>query len=147
MRVAAFTAERRFAPAASCEAASSSQRIPVSRIVVKGSRAKDHAEVCSITRAVILTKIVGRNGYPDYCDQALAFSAILYPASHRHSLRSAFRTGRRRSGLPRSAFIPEQVRLRLSAGGASSASGKIRAPEPGHLPFGPSVTASSACLV
>jgi len=40
MRVAAFTAERRFAPAASCEAASSSQRIPVSRIVVKGSRAE-----------------------------------------------------------------------------------------------------------
>src|SRR5262249_61850426 len=62
----------------------------------KGLAPKDHAEVCSITRAVILTKIVGRNGYPDYCDQALAFSAILYPASHRHSLLSAFRRSEER---------------------------------------------------
>src|SRR5262249_8647960 len=104
MHVAVFTAERRLAPAA-LWTASSSRRIPVFASSSKCLAPKDHAEVCSITRAVILTKIVGRNGYPDYCDQALAFSAILYPASLRHSLRVAFRTGRRRSGLPSSAFI------------------------------------------
>jgi len=47
----------------------------------KGLAPKDHAEVCSIPRAVILTGATGRNGYPDHYDQALAFSAILYPAS------------------------------------------------------------------
>src|SRR5262249_15760394 len=62
---------------------------------------KDHAEVCSIARAVILTRRTGRNGYPDHYDQAFAFSAILYPTSRRHSLRFAFRSKRRRSGLPR----------------------------------------------
>jgi hypothetical protein len=109
---------------------------------------KDHAEVCAIARAVILTRVTGRNGYPDHYDQALAFSAILYPASRELPLRSAFldfNELRRRSGLPRSAFIPERVRSRLSAGGASSASGDLPAPELGHLPFGPSVTASCAC--
>ncbi|MBO0799524.1 MAG: hypothetical protein J2P31_11950 [Blastocatellia bacterium] len=38
---------------------------------------KDLAEVCAITRAVILTRVIGRNGYPDHYDRALAFSAIL----------------------------------------------------------------------
>jgi hypothetical protein len=39
---------------------------------------KDLAEVCAITRAVILTRVIGgRNGYPDHYNRALAFSAIL----------------------------------------------------------------------
>jgi hypothetical protein len=109
---------------------------------------KDLAEVCSITRAVILTRVIGRNGYPDRYNRALAFSAILYPAFRGLPLRSAFldfKELRRRSGLPRSAFIPGRVRSRLSAGGASSASENLPTPELGHLPFGPSVTASYAC--
>jgi hypothetical protein len=32
------------------------------------------------------------NGYPDRCNQALAFSAIFYPASRGLSLRAAFRS-------------------------------------------------------
>jgi hypothetical protein len=44
---------------------------------------KDHAEVSAVTRAV--------NGYPDHYNQAFAFSAIAYPASHQRSSRSAFR--------------------------------------------------------
>src|SRR5439155_3726105 len=38
------------------------------------------------------------------------------------------------------------VRSCLSAGGASSATGDLRAPVPDHVPFGPSLTASLACL-
>jgi hypothetical protein len=34
--------------------------------------------------------VIGRNGYPDHYNQALAFSAILYPASRGLSLRAAF---------------------------------------------------------
>ena len=51
---------------------------------------KDLAEVCAITRAVILTRVIGRNGYPDHYNRAFAFSAILYPTSYGLSLRSAF---------------------------------------------------------
>jgi hypothetical protein len=90
MRVAVSTAERRLAPAA-----------PAGRLQVldeflffasssKGLVPKDHAEVCAIARAVILTRVTGRNGYPDHYDQALAFSATLYPASRGLLLRSAF---------------------------------------------------------
>jgi hypothetical protein len=63
---------------------------------------------------------VPQSGYPDHYNQAFAFSAILYPASHRRSLRSAFRQRRRRSGLPRSGPITGSVRSRLDAGGHSS---------------------------
>jgi hypothetical protein len=38
------------------------------------------------------------------------------------------------------------VRSRLDAGGSSSAPGEIGAPGPGHLPFGPSLSAPLACL-
>jgi hypothetical protein len=44
-------------------------------------------------------------------------------------------------GLPRFVCIPAWVRSRLSAGGASSATGEVRAPVPDHLPFGPSLLA------
>ena len=50
-------------------------------------------------------------------------------------------------GLPRSTRVPfpEGVRLRLSAGGTTSARGDIATPLPRHLPFGPSLSASLAC--
>ena len=38
------------------------------------------------------------------------------------------------------------VRSRLDAGGSSSAPGKIGVPGPGHIPFGPSLSAPLACL-
>jgi len=77
----------------------------------------------------------------------------LVPSSHTRSLRSSpygslsrpeISAGRT-TGLPRSAWVPEWVRSRLSAGGAMSASGEFETPEPGHLPFGPSLSASLAC--
>jgi hypothetical protein len=37
------------------------------------------------------------------------------------------------------------VRPRLDAGGSASAPGELRVPGPGHLPFGPSLSASLAC--
>src|SRR5512135_1576373 len=43
-------------------------------------------------------------------------------------------------------FDHSGVRSCLSAGGASSATGDIATPLPGHLPFGPSLTSSLACL-
>ncbi len=39
------------------------------------------------------------------------------------------------------------VRSRLYAGGSSSAPGEIGAPGPGHVPFGPSLSAPLACSV
>jgi hypothetical protein len=61
-------------------------------------------EVCSVTRAVMLSDVNRLNDYPDHYNQAFAFSAILYPTSHRLSLRSAFLSDedlKRRTGLPR----------------------------------------------
>src|SRR5262249_55118199 len=55
---------------------------------------------------------VPQGGYPDHYHQAFAFSAIVYPASHRHSLRFAFRTGRRRSGSGKEATLPSPPPLR-----------------------------------
>src|SRR6516162_3175067 len=43
-------------------------------------------------------------------------------------------------------FDHSGVRSCLSAGGASSATGDVAAPVPGHVPFGPSLTASWARL-
>ena len=48
------------------------------------------------------------------------------------------------TGLPRSAGVPRWVRPRLFAGSSTTASGKFGVPEPGHVPFGPSLSASLA---
>ena len=40
---------------------------------------------------------------------------------------------------------PAWVRSRLYAGGSTSALGKFGVPSPGHVPFGPGVSASCAC--
>ena len=42
---------------------------------------------------------------------------------------------------------PAWVRSRLYAGGSSSAPGEFGAPGPGHVPFGPSLSAPLACSV
>jgi|SRR6187431_2395112 hypothetical protein len=84
------TTGRRLALAA-LWAASSSRRIPVCCVIVKVFRAErprgsllgypDHDVVDGNQL----------NGYPDHYNQAFAFSAIFYPASHQPSSRSAFR--------------------------------------------------------
>src|SRR5262249_45991002 len=69
-----------------------------------GSRRRERLRSDSSRHVLPSRDLVTRkqlNGYPDRYNQALAFSAILYPASRRHSLRFAFRSRRRRSGLPR----------------------------------------------
>jgi hypothetical protein len=105
---------------------------------------KDHAEVCAIARAVILTGVTGRNGYPDRYNQAFAFSAILYSASLRHPLRSAFRLARERSGLPRFGSITKSVRSRLDAVTQDVHDTGTMNLYTSHLPFGYSVSASCA---
>jgi hypothetical protein len=55
----------------------------------------------------------------------------------------------KRWGLPRFTQVPflGGVRLRLSAGGATSAGGVRVSPLPGHVPFGSSLSASLACCL
>src|SRR5262249_60694293 len=65
---------------------------------------------------------------------ASASSPIPSPQPYRLALRRAFPFGRI-AGLPRSMKTAESVRSRFSAGGATSATGEVRAPVPDHLPF------------
>src|SRR5262249_51607085 len=82
--------------------------------------------------------------YPLHYRTAFAFSLLLYPPSHRLLLRVAFPSGEA-TGLPRFAAVTVWVRSRLSAGGTSAALEEFGASRLGHLPFGPSVSASCAC--
>src|SRR5262245_18871450 len=92
--------------------------------------------------------VAGRlNPYPTCYRSAFACSLIPYPPPRGPTLRQAFRgrcRPREATGLPRSAAVPVWVRSRLSAGGATSAPEEFGASGPGHVPFGPSVTASCA---
>jgi len=76
-------------------------------------------EVCPLSRGVMLP-CGRRNPYPPHYKAAFAFSTILYPQSHRLTLRLAF-SEERTTGLPRSARVPAWVRSLLYAGGAMSA--------------------------
>ena len=51
---------------------------------------RDPAEVCSLSRGVMLPPARARNPYPTHYRSAFAFSAIPYPQTHRHALRLAF---------------------------------------------------------
>src|SRR5262249_41610499 len=75
------------------------------------------------------------NPYPTHYRSAFAFSAILYPAFHRHSLRSAFLSQRRRLGLPRSTSITRSVRSRLDVGGLIVHDAGLANPHSDHTPF------------
>ena len=89
------------------------------------------------------------NPYPVHYRPAFACSLIPYPPSHRRALRYAFRgrcRPRETTGLPRSAAVPVWVRSRLSAGGPTTAPEEFGDSGPGHVPFGPSVSASCAWL-
>ena len=52
----------------------------------------DQAEVCPLSRGVMLP-YGRRNPYPPHYKAAFAFSTILYPQSHRLTLRLAFPKG------------------------------------------------------
>ena len=71
------------------------------------------------------------------------------PASHRLTLRAAFRPSvrekrRERTGLPRSALTTGSDRFCLDAGGTTFAAEEDVASAPGHVPFGDSETAACA---
>ncbi len=85
--------------------------------------------------------------YPAHYRPAFASSGIPYPLVHRPPSRASFHCPVETVGLTtfRTSTIPGGVRLRLCAGGTTSARGEIRAPLPGHMPFGSSLSASLAC--
>src|SRR6516225_55391 len=74
----------------------------------------------------------------------------LAPSSLPRCLISLLRSRPSLAGKQRGYFVHlsdhSGVRSCLSAGDASSATGDIAAPVPGHVPFGPSLTASLARL-
>jgi hypothetical protein len=110
--VTVFTAERRLAPAASSETASSSRRIPVSCIVVKESRTErprgsQRGYQCRKTAILIIT--IRRSLFPR--------SFTRPPVGLPYGRLSAANSLRRRSGLPRFVSITRSVRSRLDAGG------------------------------
>ena len=87
------------------------------------------------------------NPYPADYRPAFACSLIPYPLPHQLALASSLS---RLPGRRRAYHVPPTVtvwvRSCLSAGGASSAPGEFGAPGPDHVPFGPSLSASLACL-
>jgi hypothetical protein len=109
MHVTVFTAERRLAPAASIETASSSRRILVSCIIVKESRAERprgsqrRYQPPSCHRSHRSSVSVDSNDYPGHYSRAFAFSAILYPPPMGQPCGwlSTDNTWWRRPGLPR----------------------------------------------
>jgi hypothetical protein len=99
-------------------------------------------EVCPLARGVMSPSL---NPYPARYRPAFAFSLIRYPQPHRLALRLAFPKGGLRAYHV--ALLKSCVggRSRPYAGGSSSAPGEFGAPGPGHLPFGPSLSAPLAC--
>jgi hypothetical protein len=77
------------------------------------------------------------NFYLPHYQAAFACSLILYPYHLRLILRFAFPDGSE-TGLPRSAFITEQVRSSLFAGGHSVHDRGSVSFCPDRIPFGPS---------
>ena len=94
-------------------------------------------EVCPLSRGVMSQPLSG------LLPAGLRLLPPPLPAVPSASLASRF-PGGETTGLPRSADVPVWVRSRLSAGGSSSAPEEFGAPGPGHVPFGPSDSASCA---
>src|SRR2546423_8070207 len=106
---------------------------------------EDQREVCRLSpRGDVVRRL---NPYPAHYRPAFACSLLPYPPPFRFTLRLTFRCRCRHrgtTGLPRSAAVPVWVRSRLSAGGSASAPEEFGASGPGHVPFGPSGSASCA---
>jgi hypothetical protein len=104
-------------------------------------------EVGSLSRGVMLPRKVQRLSTSLQC--SLRFFHPPIPAIPSACLATRFPQAeylaRRMTGLPRSASVPVRLRSRLSAGGATSASGELGTPELVHLLFSPSLSASLAC--
>ncbi len=85
--------------------------------------------------------------YPAHYRPAFASSGIPYPLVHRPPSRASFHCPVETVGLTtlHTSTIPGGVRLRLCAGGTTSARSEIRTLLPGHVPFGSSLSASLAC--
>ncbi len=76
---------------------------------------------------------------------AFAFSILLYPQSYRLPLRSAF-PFRRTTDLPRSVHVPvDDVGLACSPVALRLRWEKEEIPQPVHVPFWSSLSASLAC--
>ena len=98
-------------------------------------------EVCPLSRRVMFQPV----SVP--LQDGIRFFPPPYPHHRWSALRLPyFSCEKSDTGLPRFVCVPARVRSDLSAGGASSATGDACAPVPDHVPFGPSVIASSACL-
>src|SRR5262245_61409167 len=110
---------------------SSFQRIPVDDTLQESRVSAPRGSLLAFAQDDLALRL---NPYPTHYRSAFAFSTILYPQPYRLALRRAFPSGRI-TGLPRSMKTAESVRSRFSAGGATSATGEVRAPVPDHLPF------------
>ena len=85
------------------------------------------------------------NPYPSHYGAAFASSLLLYPPSHRRPPRGGPTPegGRRAYHVPRT--YHRWFRLCLFAGGSAATAGEGESPAPGHVPFGPSLSAPLAC--
>src|SRR5262249_36453174 len=113
------------------EPTSSFQRIPVVDTLQESPVSAPRGSLLAFAPDDLALRL---NPSPTHSSSAFAFSTILYPQPDRLALRRAFPFGRI-TGLPRSMKTAESVRSRFSAGGATSATGEVRAPVPDPLPF------------
>jgi hypothetical protein len=121
---------------------------------------EDLREVCPLSRRgdVIAHRKAGRQsrlGRPLFMEDSPSIRPItgrpsLPPSSLLRCLISALCSPPSLTGRQRGYFVHplDRFGLRscLSAGGAPSAPGEVEAPGPDHVPFGPSLSASLACL-
>jgi hypothetical protein len=106
---------------------------------------KDHAEVCQVTRTMMLSMKIN-----SMVILIITIRRSLFPRSFTrppvglpYGRLSAANSLRRRSGLPRSASFTGSVRFCLDAGGSASTIEEVEASIPDHLPFG--YSGSAAC--
>src|SRR6266568_869157 len=108
----------------------------------------DQREVCPLSRQGDVA--LRLNPYPTHYRPAFASSLLLYLLPHRLTLQIAFphphwTWGRGDNRLTTFRRCTRVDRTHLYAGGSTSAPEEFGAPGPGHLPFGPSVSAACAC--
>jgi len=95
-------------------------------------------EVCPLSRGVMSQPLSAP------LQVGIRFLPPPLPATPSAHLATRFPKGRA-AGLPRCVAETAWVRSRLYAGGSTSAPAEFEASGPGHLPFGPSLSAPLAC--
>jgi hypothetical protein len=134
--------------AAPASVAAADRSASLSEVCLPGSLVMpDQREVCTLSRQGDVA--LWLNPYPHHYSTAFAFSLLLYPLPRRLALRFAFPRphwiwGRGDNRLTTFRRCTRVDRTHLYAGGSASAPEEFEAPGPGHLPFGPSV--SAACI-